>query len=131
MFVCFPALCFLAFCCRMLTQSTTLRTTGSSTCWISAILTAGDIVYTHPNPTPAHYSVQIELFGKTQLTCAKLRLLRYIVQPVLALDSSTLDFKCEMRLQCRLSTLICTCLHLDEGTFWNEKVIGQVNGNSL
>lgn len=49
---------FLSFllCSRMLTPSTTLRTTGSSIYWISAILTAGETVYCHPNCTQADYS---------------------------------------------------------------------------
>lgn len=49
---------FLSFllCSRMLTPSTTLRTTGSSIYWISAILTAGETVYCHRNYTQADYS---------------------------------------------------------------------------
>lgn len=43
-------------CSRMLTPSTTLRTTGSSIYWISAILTAGETVYCHPNYTQADYN---------------------------------------------------------------------------
>lgn len=40
-----PSLCSsVSLCPRMWTPSTTLRTTGSSTYWISAILTAGDSV---------------------------------------------------------------------------------------
>jgi len=53
----FLLLClFLGPFSRTWTQSTTLRTTGSSTCRISAILTAGDMVYWHLNPTQALYS---------------------------------------------------------------------------
>lgn len=58
---------WLFLCFRMLTLSTTLRTTESSTYWISATLTAGNKVYWCLNHTEAYYDTQASTQWKGSL----------------------------------------------------------------